>query len=456
MDEYQGEHRFQAAQARFKTLLPFLIELDQLTRDHAGLLMTPLEDMGEEEDEDFATPIHFLCKYLSSPHLIQSFIDMCPDALNEGDEIGYRPLYVLCSRDDVPLQTVEALAEKNPEAFQIPDEGGWVPLHAAAEESSLQAVSFVATRFPDTAKMKTNDGFTPLHLHCERNTPAIDEVVELLVNAFPRAAIIANDNGDTPLHLACNGGASDRVIRLLLERGPRAVEMLDNQGATVLHCACFEGASITSILLLLNQWHFASILLASVWSRGNHESRTKMLPHDCAVDRDGAEVDVIAQSTKDTACALIEYSLSARTSMPATLTDHVRNFVTALNIPGFNASASGVALRQTLSPHLTPDLVHNLVDNDALQQQLKNDKDLQSLIGGLVRMNKSGRNYVQAESSNAMKGLAVLNSVSNNVDCFFIHLRENVSLMRNRKKPPTGTAGKPGSRKRKAHVEPEQ
>jgi hypothetical protein len=102
--------------------------------------------------------------------------------------------------------------------------------------------------------------------------------------------------------------------------------------------------------------------------------------------------------------------------MPATLTDHVRSFVTAFNLPGFDASASGVALTQTLDPYMTPDVIHNLVDSDDLQQQLKTDKDLQSLIGGLVLMNKSGRNYVQAESSNTVKGLVVLNSVSNNVD----------------------------------------
>jgi hypothetical protein len=63
------------------------------------------------------------------------------------------------------------------------------------------------------------------------------------------------------------------------------------------------------------------------------------------------------------------------------------------------------------------------------------------------RMNTSGRNYVQAESSNTVNGLAVLNSVSNNVDCMFAHLR---------RKPPTGTIDESGSRKRKPPAEPEE
>jgi hypothetical protein len=62
-------------------------------------------------------------------------------------------------------------------------------------------------------------------------------------------------------------------------------------------------------------------------------------------------------------------------------------------------------------------------------------------------MDKVGRNYAQAESSNAVNGLAVLNSVSNNVDCMFARLR---------RKPPTGTIDESGSRQRKALAEPEE
>jgi hypothetical protein len=110
--------------------------------------------------------------------------------------------------------------------------------------------------------------------------------------------------------------------------------------------------------------------------------------------------------------------------------DPLRGFVTALNIPGLDASASGVALTETVLPHLIIDLVRDLVNNDDLQEQLK-DKDLQSLLCGLVRMNKAGRNYIQGDPSNTIKGLIVLNSIVHNVDCMFVHMRENVSLMHN-------------------------
>jgi ankyrin repeat protein len=105
---------------------------------------------------------------------------MCPEALKSDDEIGYRPLGLLCARDDVPLETVKTLAEKNSEAFQIPDTEGCTPLHDACEEGSMQVVSFLATRFPDAARVKSNNrGFTPLHCICGRDTPASVEVVSL-------------------------------------------------------------------------------------------------------------------------------------------------------------------------------------------------------------------------------------------------------------------------------------
>jgi hypothetical protein len=79
-------------------------------------------------------------------------------------------------------------------------------------------------------------------------------------------------------------------------------------------------------------------------------------------------------------------------------------------------------------PHLTPDLVRNLVNNDELQQLLLVDKDLQSLIDGLGRMNMAGRNYIQVEPSNILQGVRVLDAISDNVDCLLGHLRENSSF----------------------------
>jgi hypothetical protein len=155
--------------------------------------------------------------------------------------------------------------------------------------------------------------------------------------------------------------------------------------------------------------------------------RCPMLPYDCAVDKMATQeqIDFIAQATKEATCALIEYSLCAHTLMPVTVRDRLRNFVTALNIPGFDASASGIALTETVRPHLATDMVRDLVNSEPLQHLLSKDKGLHSLISGVIRMNKAGRNYVQEDASNMSKALVVLDAVVDNTDCMFVHLREN-------------------------------
>jgi hypothetical protein len=281
--------------------------------------------------------------------------------------------------------------------------------------------------------VKTNsNGEFPLHLICSRDARrdgATVEAVELLINVFPQALTAANDGGCTPLHSACRFGAPLKIVRLLVGRGPEAVELRDNHRSTLLHLACIGGGSSATVRYLLHIWPVASLLIASCYS-GRDQEHHPMLPSDCVVDRDGEEevIDFMLGATKDTACVLIEYALCVHTSMPVVERDRLRDFITDLNIPGFDASASGVALTETICPRLTPDLVHDLVNDEELQQLLLADKDLQSLIDGLIRMNMAGRNYIQAEASNILQGIRVLDAISDNVDCLLVHLRENSSF----------------------------
>jgi hypothetical protein len=138
-------------------------------------------------------------------------------------------------------------------------------------------------------------------------------------------------------------------------------------------------------------------------------------------------VELMAEATNNTMCALLECALCKRGALPETVTNHLRQTLGAV-VPNFEASASGPVLAARLRPHLGPELVHELVDNEQLQGLLKDDDHLPSLICGLVRMNKSGREYILEDPSNVPKGLCVLESASGMVDSLFIHLRENATL----------------------------
>ena len=53
------------------------------------------------------------------------------------------------------------------------------------------------------------------------------------------------------------------------------------------------------------------------------------------------------------------------------------------------------------------------------------DKDTVKEINTLLRLNKAGRGYVEHESTNATKAVAVLERVNDCLDCLFVHLRES-------------------------------
>jgi hypothetical protein len=59
---------------------------------------------------------------------------------------------------------------------------------------------------------------------------------------------------------------------------------------------------------------------------------------------------------------------------------------------------------------------NGLIDLAELQALLKPDQDLQFLICGSSRMNKSGRDYFLEDSGDKSKTVRVLESVSDNVD----------------------------------------
>jgi hypothetical protein len=80
---------------------------------------------------------------------------------------------------------------------------------------------------------------------------------------------------------------------------------------------------------------------------------------------------------------------------------------------------------ESVRDHLEPDLIKTLVTNADLQELLKKDIAYHSLIRGLVRMNKSGRSGALLDPSNTVAGLVVLDSISDNADYLFLHLREN-------------------------------
>jgi hypothetical protein len=226
--------------------------------------------------------------------------------------------------------------------------------------------------------------------------------------------------GCPPLHGACQEGYPEDIIQLMIAVYPKALQIVNNFGGTALNYACRSNVPVATLRVMIDRAPAACLFLQE------RDIDINFLPYDCAVEqeREANVVELLSNATKDAVCAFMECALSSRTIMPATVSNHVRAAITRV-IPDFTVTSP---MNQSVRDHLEPDLIKTLVTNAELQEVLKKDIAYHILLASLVQMNKSGRSRALRDPSDKLAGLAVLNSISDNVDCLFLHLRENPSL----------------------------
>jgi hypothetical protein len=155
------------------------------------------------------------------------------------------------------------------------------------------------------------------------------------------------------------------------------------------------------------------------------ENRT---PYDMAVPL--YKESFLQQATIDLACALIEMALSPKaTTIPLLVMNHIKSMIPKLvrDANGRDSTTTEFALVESIRTSLKMKQVSALLRNKHVQR-LIHEETLQHLISGTVQMNLAGRNYIQDDPSNKVKGLRVLNAVSSNPDCVYLHLRESPCL----------------------------
>jgi hypothetical protein len=421
-----------------------LITIFELLVAHPKLLAKPLSMNEDEEPTDFfgETLNHFACQHFFSVELIQAFIDLCPIALFITDSNGYTPLDLLVMRHAVSVDIVREFTVKYPDYFILPSrEHRSTPLHAACQHGNMQVITLLATTFPETCFLRTLEGETPLSLVCRRGPATSVDAVRALLYAYRQALTMINfESLETPLFKACHTECCEEVILLLAHEGPRAIRMLNHKQKSVLDACCENALPLdTTVRYIYEQYEVACLILASVqpylriqdwlpyeFCRYRYESNPPFMGWDQEEPLDALLLDTMAGWTLDTAFGLIECVYCSFCTITSA---HVREFITALRIPDFfDETASGVAEQQSIRPYMRVDMVHDLVNDEHIQEFILKDEFVANLIGGLIRMNRAGRDYVQEESSNLKKGVLVLESVSYNVECLFLHLRENSSF----------------------------
>eukprot|EP00956_Cyclotella_meneghiniana_P030801 scaffold78695_cov23-Cyclotella_meneghiniana.AAC.2 len=119
-----------------------------------------------------------------------------------------------------------ALIARDTAAMTTPDENGLLPLHHALHNNApLGSIKLLVKGNPDAINLAEPDGLLPLQLACKSCSLG---VVKCLTEIIGECSSLRDGNDNYLLHYACRGGNTD-VVRHLLETGNlRAVSVKNN------------------------------------------------------------------------------------------------------------------------------------------------------------------------------------------------------------------------------------
>jgi len=156
--------------------------------------------------KDYSIPVYIALTQEGIPkHLLMRMIDLAPHATRMRMENGGLLLHV-GARYLLGCDALKAIYYANPEAIQIPDFHGNLPLHIALASPFSQhrrtCTHFLMSEYPDAAKHPDKCGQLPLHLAAKLKHVPID-LFRRILDINPDAVQAVTSNGESPLNIAC-------------------------------------------------------------------------------------------------------------------------------------------------------------------------------------------------------------------------------------------------------------
>lgn len=251
---------------QFKQLLSFL--LDRQQRDlPANESMLAVRDAEGEGD----LPLHVAVRFGQSnvASILTDFIvEKYPEATNIQNKNGDLPIHIALQR----FGTVKFFDRSFCAAWAtVPNNNGDLPIHMFLHH-------FIAVHKPRfCTPPETKCDLLPLQLSLRRGAEVSMErdLSELLGPSDENAATLlaANAQARLPMHLACSGGVSRGILEMLLsterklegsegDQQPRSLSTPDENGFLPLHALCDSGAASIDALQCLIRAHPGSLCQA--------------------------------------------------------------------------------------------------------------------------------------------------------------------------------------------------
>lgn len=187
-------------------ILPFCKVCETTFRWHRQLFMAVLW----KRSRAHPSPIHVAVnhQYMADGQyplpLVKAIILFFPHGLNMQGSHGETPLHTLIYTvsivDDHVIAEASYLVKKGPEALELADRKGYLPLHAALalqrdssrNDKTVELIKMLIEGFNGAASVPCRQGKLPLHFALRRH--ANTELLPMLVNLFPDA--VAKRIGD--------------------------------------------------------------------------------------------------------------------------------------------------------------------------------------------------------------------------------------------------------------------
>jgi hypothetical protein len=330
------------------------------------------------------------------------------------DGNGWTPLHWACYHA-VSSAVVSFFILHGSIAASMADDYGRTPLHWACRQSHegcFEIIRLLRTASPDAIVLGDNRGYTPIHNVCSYLRQSPDIIHYLLDYCPPRVLGIQNTLGYTPLHVACSNAVSVAVLGRMVALHVKALGILSNEKETPLHLACRSRRTLHGNLV--DQYPAACLVVDTEKHEYPYEMSVRLTR--LQVDH---QVEYLHQVTKEAAIALLVICSRMRC-------DFILTHIQAIpNLASITPGRSALEIRDAVEPHLDLGTLKALLQQDDLQDLLQTD-EFREMINGVMRMIQISPSV---EDLSSLDHINVLESVTDNPGCLYLHLRNDCACL---------------------------
>ena len=193
--------------------------------------------------------------------IVQLLYSTLPEALQLRDNYGWLPIHCLCCNEDLDdtasLDILQFMLEIDPNLLREVGNGdyGRLPLHNAVANKSTAFCKILIDAYPESLRIGSGDGSLPIHVACVHGVDKSD-TIQYMLELDPEIINAEDSRRKLPIHWAAENGIT-KSIELLLKYDPDAASKETNNGShrLPLHRACAAyNPNLTSIQLLYDAY----------------------------------------------------------------------------------------------------------------------------------------------------------------------------------------------------------